>query len=146
MSKANAWQWCWKVLIFRRILGPYVLGWVPNHFILGAQLAPGEKRLVCIPDNLAIWGRMSWLLQRHGSVWFPPRWPGFDPQLGQRWFAFFTCYIVSIYDLLCEKSPVQVKEPFFFFLWKCKRAESSIVSLVTKTIYTWRVTQDQCFR
>ena len=32
-------------LIFRRILGPFVLGWAPNHFVLGAQLAPGEKRL-----------------------------------------------------------------------------------------------------
>ena len=36
-------------LIFRRILGPFILGWAPNHFVLGAQLAPGEKRLVCIP-------------------------------------------------------------------------------------------------
>ena len=36
-------------LIFRRILGPLVLGWAPNHFVLGAQLAPGEKK-VCIPD------------------------------------------------------------------------------------------------
>ena len=35
-------------LIFRRILGPLVLGWAPNHFVLGAQLAPGEKGLVCI--------------------------------------------------------------------------------------------------
>ena len=30
-------------LIFRWILGPLVLGWAPNHFILGAQLAPGKK-------------------------------------------------------------------------------------------------------
>ena len=29
-------------LIFRRILGPLVLGWAPNHFVLGTQLAPGE--------------------------------------------------------------------------------------------------------
>ena len=36
-------------LIFRGILGPLVLGWAPNHFVLGAQLAPGKKRLVCIP-------------------------------------------------------------------------------------------------
>ena len=36
-------------LIFRQILGPLVLGWAPNHFVLGAQLASGEKRLVCIP-------------------------------------------------------------------------------------------------
>ena len=35
--------------IFHRILGPLVLGWAPNHFVLGAQVAPGEKRLVCIP-------------------------------------------------------------------------------------------------
>ena len=33
-------------LIFRRILGPLV-------FVLEAQLAPAEKRLVCIPvDNI----------------------------------------------------------------------------------------------
>ena len=37
-------------LIFRRILGPLVLGWAPNHFVLEAQLAPGHKRLVSIPD------------------------------------------------------------------------------------------------
>ena len=36
-------------LIFRQILGTLVLGWTPNHLALGAQLAPGEKRLVCIP-------------------------------------------------------------------------------------------------
>ena len=30
-------------LIFRRTLGPLVLGWAPNHYVLGAQLAPGEK-------------------------------------------------------------------------------------------------------
>ena len=35
--------------IFRHILGPLVLGWAPNHFVLGAQLASVEKRLVCIP-------------------------------------------------------------------------------------------------
>ena len=37
-------------LIFCQILGPLVLGWAPYHFVLGAQLAPGEKILVCIPD------------------------------------------------------------------------------------------------
>ena len=36
-------------LIFCRNLCPLVLGCAPNHFVLGAQLAPGEKRLVCIP-------------------------------------------------------------------------------------------------
>ena len=46
MSKANDVE---ISLIFRQILGPLVLSWVPNHFVLGAQLAPGEKRLVCIP-------------------------------------------------------------------------------------------------
>ena len=35
--------------IFSRILDPSVLGWAPNHFILGAQLASGQKLLVCIP-------------------------------------------------------------------------------------------------
>ena len=38
-------------LIFRRILGPLVLGWAPNHFVLVAQLAPGKKMLVCIPEH-----------------------------------------------------------------------------------------------
>ena len=32
-------------LIFGQTLGPLVLGWAPNHFVLGAQLAPGKKRL-----------------------------------------------------------------------------------------------------
>ena len=36
-------------LIYCRTLGPLVLVWAPNHFVLGAQLAPDEKRLVCIP-------------------------------------------------------------------------------------------------
>ena len=36
-------------LIFRRILGPLVLSWAPNNFVLGAQLARGEKSQVCIP-------------------------------------------------------------------------------------------------
>ena len=35
--------------IFYRILGPLVLGWAPNYFVLGAQLATSRKRLVCIP-------------------------------------------------------------------------------------------------
>ena len=39
--------------IFCQILGPLVLGWAPNHLILGTQLAPGEKMLVCIPDLCA---------------------------------------------------------------------------------------------
>ena len=34
-------------LIFGQTLGHLVLGWAPNHFVLGAQLAPGEKMLVC---------------------------------------------------------------------------------------------------
>ena len=32
-------------LIFRRILGPLVLSWAPNNFVLGAQLAPDEKKV-----------------------------------------------------------------------------------------------------
>ena len=36
-------------LILRQILGPLVLGWAPNPFVSGAQLAPGERTLVCIP-------------------------------------------------------------------------------------------------
>ena len=40
--------------IFRRILGPLVLGWAPNHFVLEAQLAPVEKRLVRIPATVFI--------------------------------------------------------------------------------------------
>ena len=35
--------------ILCRILGPLVLDSAPNHFVLGAQLTPVEKRLVCIP-------------------------------------------------------------------------------------------------
>ena len=35
--------------ILCRTLGPLVLSWAPNPFILGAQLAPGGKMLVCIP-------------------------------------------------------------------------------------------------
>ena len=31
--------------IFCRILGPLVLSWAPNHFVLGAQLSSGEKSL-----------------------------------------------------------------------------------------------------
>ena len=40
-------------LVFHRILGPLVLGWAPNCFALGAQLALGEKVLVCIPAIIA---------------------------------------------------------------------------------------------
>ena len=43
-------------LILRRTLGPLVLGWAPNHFVLGAQLAAGEKRLVSIPATVIISG------------------------------------------------------------------------------------------
>ena len=53
MSKANAWQ-CRKGIemsfIFHRTLGPLVLGWAPNNFVLGAQLTPSEKQLACIPE------------------------------------------------------------------------------------------------
>ena len=62
-------------LIFHRILGPLVLGWAPNHFVLGAQLAPGKKRLVCIP----VWRLASilatsvplstWCIITLGSMW-----------------------------------------------------------------------------
>ena len=34
-------------LIICQILGPYVFGWSPYHFVLGAQLASGEKK-VCL--------------------------------------------------------------------------------------------------
>ena len=36
-------------IIFGQTLCPLVWGWAPTHFDLVAQLAPGEKRLVCIP-------------------------------------------------------------------------------------------------
>ena len=39
------------ILIFHRILDSLVLGWAPNHFVLGAQLALGEKRLACIAEE-----------------------------------------------------------------------------------------------
>ena len=32
-------------------LGPLNFGLGPNHFALGAQPAPGEKKLVCIPAD-----------------------------------------------------------------------------------------------
>ena len=41
-------------LVFPRILGPLVLGWAPNHFFLRAQLAHGEKMLVCIPAAVIV--------------------------------------------------------------------------------------------
>ena len=41
-------------LIYRRILDPLVFGWASNHFVLEAQLAPGENSLVCIPGNTTI--------------------------------------------------------------------------------------------
>ena len=36
-------------LIFHQILGPLVLGWILNNFVLGATLAPGEKRVSLYP-------------------------------------------------------------------------------------------------
>ena len=56
-------------LIFRRILGPYVLGWAPNHFVLGAQLAPGEKSLVCIPDKSAYWKSIFFISHPKHMLW-----------------------------------------------------------------------------
>ena len=41
-------------LIFHGTLGPLVLDWAPNHIVLGAQLAPDKKRLVCIPVKCAL--------------------------------------------------------------------------------------------
>ena len=35
--------------IFPRILRPLDLGWVTNHFVLGAQLAPGGKKVSLYP-------------------------------------------------------------------------------------------------
>ena len=37
-----------SLIFYFQILGSLVLGWAPNHFVLGAQLAPGEKRLVLV--------------------------------------------------------------------------------------------------
>ena len=49
---------------FRQILGPLVLGWTPNNFVLGAQHAPSEKRLACFPDQtIKILARDHFLLQ-----------------------------------------------------------------------------------
>ena len=47
------WQWYCNEFIFLLDPGPlnFVLG--PDHFVLGAQLAPGEKRLVCIPVHVS---------------------------------------------------------------------------------------------
>ena len=49
MSKAYAWQWCLNEFNFHPNPGPLSFGLGPYYFILGAQLAPGEKRLVCTP-------------------------------------------------------------------------------------------------
>ena len=48
-------------LIFCRIHGPLVLGWAPNHFVLGAQLGPGAKKLVCIPELICHCFIYSWV-------------------------------------------------------------------------------------
>ena len=55
-------------LFFRQILGPLILCWAPDHFLLGAQLAPGEKRLVCIP--------VMFVHYTFSSVWVA-EWPHF---------------------------------------------------------------------
>ena len=52
MSKAKLMLGNAVEISLPRILGPFVLGWAPNHFVLGAQLAPGEKRFVSIPALL----------------------------------------------------------------------------------------------
>ena len=39
-------------LVFHRILGHLVLGWAPNHFVVGAQLALCKKKVsefACLP-------------------------------------------------------------------------------------------------
>ena len=36
-------------LIFGQTLGPLVLDWAPNHFVLGASLLPVKKMLICNP-------------------------------------------------------------------------------------------------
>ena len=36
-------------LIFGQTLGPLVLGCAPNHFVLGTQLAAGEKKVSLHP-------------------------------------------------------------------------------------------------
>ena len=56
--------------IFHRILGPFVLGWTPNHLVLGAQLAPGEKRLVYVSviHNLQLDSQYFFFIL--GKVWF----------------------------------------------------------------------------
>ena len=37
------------ILVLRQILCSLDLGWASNRFVLGAQLALGEIRFVCIP-------------------------------------------------------------------------------------------------
>ena len=43
MSKEMLGNYVEMSLVFHQILGPLVLGWTPNHFVLGAQLALNEK-------------------------------------------------------------------------------------------------------
>ena len=61
-------------LIFHRILGPLVLGWAPKHLVLGAQLAPDEKRFVCIP------GKSSSL----AAFWTVNDWDRFQDDMAER--------------------------------------------------------------
>ena len=49
MSKVNSVE---ISPIFCLFLGPLVLGWDPNHFILRVHLAPGETMLVCMYRTL----------------------------------------------------------------------------------------------
>ena len=58
MSKANLMLG--TAVEISLILGPLVLDWAPNHFVLGAQLAPSNKWLVCIPEeHVGLSGRVG---------------------------------------------------------------------------------------
>ena len=59
-------------LIFCGVLGPLVLGWAPSHFVLGAQLAHGEKRLVCIPAKGWDFGALR--VPRGSNIFFVQTW------------------------------------------------------------------------
>ena len=54
--------------IFTPNPGPLSFGWAPNHFILGAQLATGEKMLVCIPAVLSVCDGKNHGLDRTAQV------------------------------------------------------------------------------
>ena len=65
-------------LIFRRILGPLVLSWAPNHFVLGPSfllakrvspyLCKGIRTLGEYGNKTAVWGTLEINILIHAAV------------------------------------------------------------------------------